>query len=238
MKKSLSFVIALLAIVQISSAQISPSFFTKADDFFKKHVSNGLVHYKNIKNNPSELNELKEIIATAKPNKSNSKEYKAFYINAYNLLVIDGIIAKYPVKAPTSIGGFFDRNKHSVAGNSITLNGIENGILRKSYPKEARFHFALVCAGLGCPPLIPEAYTPSKLESQLQRQTEKAINDTTFTKVDGKKVKISQIFEWYAGDFKQFGSYVDFLNKYRKTPLDPKSKVSFYTYNWTLNDLK
>lgn len=238
MKKSISFLFALFAIAQISFAQISPSFFSKADAFFKKNVSNGLVNYSNIKSNPADLDALKEIIASAKPDKSNSKEFKAFYINAYNLLVIDGIIKKYPVKRPTAISGFFDRNKHTVAGKAITLNGIENNILRKSYPKEARFHFALVCAGLGCPPLIPEAYTPTKLESQLQRQTVKAINDINFTKVEGKKVKISQIFEWYAGDFKQFGSYVDFLNKYRKTPLEPKSKISFYTYDWTLNDLK
>lgn len=238
MKKSISFLFAIFAIAQITSAQINSSFFSKADSFFKENVSNGLVNYKNIKSDPSDLNELLSTIATAKPQKSNANEFKAFYINAYNLLVINGIIKKYPVKRPTDIGGFFDRSKYTVAGKSTTLNGIENGILRKSFPKEARFHFALVCAGLGCPPLIAEAYTPNKLESLLQRQTVKAINDTKFTRVDGKKVKISQIFEWYAGDFKQFGSYVDFLNKYRKTPLDPKSRVSFYTYDWTLNDLK
>lgn len=236
--KKILILFSTFLVAQLSFAQINSSFFTKADTFFKEHVSNGLVNYANIKANPSSLNELLKDIESAKPQKSNSDEFKAFYINSYNLLVIKGIVNKYPVKRPIDINGFFDSKKYLVAGRQITLNGIENDILRKSYPKEARFHFALVCAGLGCPPLIPEAYTPGKLDSQLQRQTIKAINDIAFTKVDGKRVTISQIFEWYAKDFKQFGSYIDFLNQYRKSPLDPKSKISFYPYDWTLNDLK
>lgn len=238
MKHYIISFLAFLTITQITFAQISNSFFTKANSFFGKNVVNGLVNYQNIQKNNTELNELLQMIATAKPDKSNTAEFQAFYINAYNLLVIDGILKKYPVKSPLNINGFFDQKTHTVAGKSLTLNSIENNILRKSYPKEARFHFALVCAGLGCPPLINEAYLPSKLDAQLQRQTVKAINDNNFIKVEGKKVKISQIFEWYAQDFKQYGSYIDFLNIYRKTPIDSNAKVSFYTYNWTLNDLR
>jgi len=237
MKKSI-LLFATLLLSQFIFAQVPDSFFSKADAFFKKNVSKGLVNYTAIKANPGELNALLKIAETASVSKSRPNEFKAFYINAYNLSVIQKISEKYPINNPLKVNGLFDKKQLTIAGKKTTLNGIENKILRATYPKEARFHFVLVCAGLGCPPIIPSAYTPSKLESQLQKQTVIAINNPNFIKVDGKKVKISQIFEWYAQDFKQFGSYVDFLNKYRKTPLEAKSKVSFYPYNWKLNDLK
>jgi len=120
----------------------------------------------------------------------------------------------------------------------MTLNDIENKMLRKVYPKEARFHFALVCAGLGCPPIINAAYKPATLEKQLQRQTTLAMDNPKFIRVNGSKVKISQIFEWYKGDFTQFGSFVEFINKYKTEKLPAGSKTSFYPYDWTLNDAK
>jgi len=206
MKKSI-LLFATLLLSQFIFAQVPDSFFSKADAFFKKNVSKGLVNYTAIKANPGELNALLKIAETASVSKSRPNEFKAFYINAYNLSVIQKISEKYPINNPLKVNGLFDKKQLTIAGKKTTLNGIENKILRATYPKEARFHFVLVCAGLGCPPI-------------------------------GKKVKISQIFEWYAQDFKQFGSYVDFLNKYRKTPLEAKSKVSFYPYNWKLNDLK
>ena len=96
----------------------------------------------------------------------------------------------------------------------------------------------LVCAGLGCPPIINEAYTPAKLKSQLQRQTTIAVNNPNFIKVNGNKVQISQIFEWYKEDFVRKGTEIDFLNIYRKEPISSDAKLSYYLYDWTLNDTK
>ena len=103
------------------------------------------------------------------------------------------------------------------------------------FKKEARFHFVLVCAGLGCPPLINKAYKPSSLEAQLQRQTEIALNNPDFIKVKGNKVQLSQIFEWYKGDFTQDGTEIDYINKFRKEAISEKAKVSYYSYDWRLN---
>jgi len=112
-------------------------------------------------------------------------------------------------------------------------------LLRANFPTEARFHFVLVCAGLGCPPIINGAYLPQTLENQLQRQTELALNNPNFIKAKGKKVLLSQIFEWYKGDFTQDGkSEVEFVNQYRKEKFDAKAKVGYYPYNWTLNETK
>lgn len=235
--KNLSLVIVLLLSVSVASAQSTTDFFSKSDAFFKANVKNGKVTYTSIKEDPTVLNELVEMAKSITVAKENVAEYQAFWINGYNLLVIDGIVKNYPIKSPLDKPGFFDRNKNDIGGTSITLNDIENKLLRKNFPKEARFHFVLVCGGLGCPPIINEAYKPAKLDEQLEKQTKLALNDTKFIQVNKNKVKISQIFEWYKGDFEHEGEVTDFINKYKSEKLPEKAKVSYYPYDWTLNEV-
>lgn len=236
--KNNRILIAILLISSLGFAQATDTFFTKADAFFKAQVNDGLVNYASIKQDASGLNELVALAQSISIDPSDAKTYQAFWINAYNLYVIKGIVDKYPVSSPLDIKGFFDKIKHNVGGKQISLNDIENKLLRDIFKKEARFHFVLVCAGLGCPPIINEAYTPAKLESQLQRQTELALNNPSFIKVKGKKVQISQIFEWYNGDFIQNGSELDYINQFRKEQIPSGTKVSYYAYDWKLNDTK
>ncbi|WP_299243266.1 DUF547 domain-containing protein [uncultured Aquimarina sp.] len=235
--KKLIFLLAFLP-AAIGFGQSTTDFFTKSDTFFKKHVTNGKVDYKAIKNDPTALNELLDIAASINVSKNDPKTFQSFFINAYNIAVIKGIIDNYPTKSPLDIKGFFDKIKYTLGGKTTTLNDLENKILRKNFPTEARFHFALVCAGLGCPPIISEAYKPSILEKQLQRQTTIALNNPNFIKVKGKKVQLSQIFEWYKGDFTQNGSEIDYVNQFRKEKIPANAKVSYYPYNWSLNSIK
>ncbi len=236
MKKGLIILILLTA--QIGLSQSTTDFFTQADAFFKTYVSNGKVKYGAIKKDPSSLNTLLDMASKIRVSKSKPKTFQAFYINAYNLAVIKGVVNKYPIKSPLNIKGFFDKTTYNLGGKVTTLNDLENKILRKNFPKEARFHFVLVCAGLGCPPIISAAYTPSSLERQLQRQTTKALNNPKFIRVKGKKVQLSQIFEWYKVDFTHNGSEVDFVNTFRKEKIPSDAKVSYYTYDWSLNQIK
>jgi len=234
MKKAIILTITFLTF-QLGSAQETAEFFTKSDVFFKKYVAQGKVAYTAIKNNPSLLNELLDMASAIKVSKSSPKTFQAFYINAYNLAVIKGVIANYPIKSPLDVKGFFDTKTYLISGKKTTLNGIENEILRKNFPNEARFHFVLVCAGLGCPPIINSAYTPDKLSGQLQRQTVKSLNNPNFIKVSGSEVKLSQIFEWYKGDFTKKGSEIAYINTYRKEKIPTSLKVSYYPYDWKLN---
>ena len=240
MKKRLTLtILASILLFQFSMAQNVSDFFSKADTFFAEYVKNGKVAYKTIKENPSSLNELVDLANSISVSKSDKNTYQAFWINGYNLSVIKGIVANYPIKSPLDKAGFFDKTKYDIGGKSITLNDIENKLLRGNFPKEARFHFVLVCAGLGCPPIISNAYLPNTLESQLQKQTEIALNNTSFIKVKGKKVQLSQLFEWYKGDFTQGGkSQIDYVNQYRKEKIDSGAKIGYYPYDWTLNDIK
>ena len=237
-KKTLITIVAAFT-VGLGFGQGTSDFFAKADNFFKTYVNQGRVAYKEIKANPASLNELLDIAKGISVSKSDAKTFQAFWVNGYNLSVIKGIVDNYPIKSPLDKAGFFDKTTHDIGGKNITLNDIENKVLRANFPKEARFHFVLVCAGLGCPPIINSAYTPEKLDVQLQKQTELSLNNPEFIRVKGKKVQLSQIFEWYNGDFTQDGkSLVDFVNSYRNEKIDSGSKVGYYPYDWNLNETK
>ena len=219
----------------MAAAQSLDSFFTDANAFFASHVSGGKVNYKAINEDASQLNNLLKTAANISVNKSDKDSYRAFWINAYNLSVIKGIVNNYPINSPLDKPGFFDKTTYKLAGVDITLNDIENKKLRAVF-NDARVHFVLVCGALGCPPLISEAYTPANVESLLEKQTKLAVNNPNFIKVKGKKVAISEIFKWYKEDFvTKDQDVIAYLNKYRSTPIAKGSKVSYYSYNWNLN---
>lgn len=238
MKFNNIFSILLLLIVSVGYAQNTKEFFSKADTFFNTYVSNGRVDYKTIKKDPTALNELVDIAKSINVSKENASEYQAFWINGYNISVIKTVVDNYPLVSPLKKSGFFDGIKQDIGGMKITLNDIENKLLRGNFKSEPRFHFVLVCAGLGCPPIISKAYKPSTLDAQLEKQTKMALNDPKFIRVNKNKVQVSQIFEWYKGDFTQNGTLSAYINSYRDSKLSEKAKLSYYDYNWDLNDKK
>ena len=212
-------------------------FFTEADHFFRTYVSYGMVDYEAIAANPQALEALISQVETRKPQQDNGDQLKAFFINAYNLHVIHAVVQVWPIRSPQEVPGFFDRQKHTTRGQSLTLNQLEKELIFPMFP-DARLHFVLVCGAIGCPPLTHFAYRPEQLEKQLDIQTKKALNHPDFVKVDDdrRRVELSQIFEWYTRDFAPRQSeLLTYLNKYRYRTLPQDYQVGFYTYDWSLN---
>lgn len=231
------YILTLITIIGINvQSQNLDKFFLQSDAFFKTNVKNGKVAYAEIHKNQRNLDALLDIAKDVSVSKNDAKNYQAFWINAYNLSVIKGIIDNYPTKSPLDDKGFFDKTRYNLAGKNITLNDIEHKLLRPVF-KDPRFHFVLVCGAIGCPPLISKAYLPNTLDAQLEAQTKKAINGS-FLKVNAKKkrVSVSKIMEWYKEDFTMNGkTEIDFINTYRTEKVPANFKLSYFEYNWNLN---
>jgi hypothetical protein len=234
-KFTVALLITIISIIN-ANGQIKSTtdYFNKINIFLAKNVKSGKVNYKVIAADKTGLDEI-ITYASTKQKFINSDEKKAYYLNTYNMLVIKGIINNYPTKGPMEIKGFFDKKEYAVNGASVTLNYIENDIIRKTY-NDARIHFALVCGAKSCPPIQNFAFTTTKLESQLDVLTKQSIQNKNFTKIEGNKVSISMLFNWYKDDFiKSKGSIIAFLNAYLKTPIPNTAVVENYTYDWALN---
>jgi hypothetical protein len=70
----------------------------------------------------------------------------------------------------------------------------------------------------------------------LEEQAVDYINDPERNILTGDHVKLSKIFDWFKGDFTGSGSLIDFINQYSIVMIDPKAKVSYLQYEWTLNE--
>ena len=233
------FILLFLVILPpaFSSAQNLDIFFQKTDIFLKNYVINGSVHYKKIHQSPDQLDDLIASIKQINLKETSLSTQKAFWINAYNLLVIYNVVEDYPMHSPLEVNGFFKNKKQIVAGIKITLEELENQYLRIPF-KDPNIHFALVCGAVGCPPIIPNVYLPETLDQQLETQTRKALNDPQFIRVDetSQKVYLSEIFRWYAQDFKYTGKVLNYINQYRDQPVPESYSIRYYEYDWRLND--
>jgi len=236
MKTLLNLLAFTLLSVSAFSQKIDQQFFQDTDTFLKANVENGLVNYSKVKNSAA-LKSLISTVENADLTAADDATKKAFYINAYNLHVINAAVTAFPIQSVQEIPGFFDRKKVKVANKVSTLNNLEKDNLLKPY-QDGRLHFVLVCGALDCPPITSFAYLPEKLDMQLDQQTKKALDNPNFLKAKGTNIDLSQIFKWYPNDFG--GSRINilaFINKHRTYAVPTTAKISYYDYDWTLNDV-
>lgn len=107
--------------------------------FFSKHIKDTSVDYKSIRKNPELLIQLVAAISAFDFKNAVKNRGMAFWINAYNLLVIQSVVNNYPLKSPLDVKGFFDTRQHLTGGAKLTLNEIENKKLREKFG-DARIH--------------------------------------------------------------------------------------------------
>ncbi len=216
------------------------------DDLLKRHVkTGGAVDYRSFKKDHSLLKKYLNILSENPPPESAGKDERlAYWINAYNAFTVDLILDHYPVESINDIGGWFqipfvnsvfDKKFFKIGNEEMSLNNIENGILRKEF-NEPRIHFAINCASVSCPALRPEAYEAGRLDGQLEEQTARFINDPSKNRIAREGVEISKIFSWFGGDFKKNGSVIDFINEYTAVEIDRNATIDYMDYNWDLNN--
>jgi len=204
------------------------------DALLSKYVSaSGVVDYKGLKSSEAALDGYLKTLESLKPSNSWGREEQlAFWINAYNAYTVKLILDNYPVKSITDLHGGkpWDHKWIKLNGKTLSLNNIENDIIRPDF-NEPRIHFGVNCAAKSCPPLLNKAFTAGNLDSQLESQTKKFINNSAHNTLGKKNITVSKIFDWYGKDF---GNVAAFVSRYADN-VQADAKVSFNEYDWALN---
>jgi hypothetical protein len=179
-------------------------------------------------------------LAQARTEGMSEAEEKAFWINAYNAVIISGVFQGYTAESLLGRKRLFSWFTVKVAGQDRTPDEIEHQILRKKF-HDPRIHFTIVCASSSCPKLRREAYVPERLEAQLDEAARTFINDPTRNHITTQSVALSKIFDWFAEDFIQnAGSVIAFIRRFvdaeKQAMLNRSdSELRYLDYNWTLN---
>ncbi|MDN5205221.1 DUF547 domain-containing protein [Fulvivirgaceae bacterium BMA10] len=238
MKRYFLFILTfVLAIHSGFANEKLTKFFGDVDSFLKKYTQEGRVDYEAIKKNLTNAQQLYEAIGTMDLSGTTEDERKAFYLNAYNMVVIYQVAKYYPLKSAMDQSGFFDKVKHRIAGEQLTLNALEIIKIMRQFG-DARIHFALACAANGCPPLADFAYAPNQIDTQLQQRTRESLNNDNFIQVQSssRKVNVSMIFKWYAKDFiKEKPNIITYINQFRDNKIPENFELGYYEYDWGLN---
>ncbi|MFI5203912.1 MAG: DUF547 domain-containing protein [Flavobacteriales bacterium] len=213
---------------------------TKWNDLLTKYVSaDGKVNYKGFKTDKAKLEEYCDLLAKTSPKDDwSSLDRKVYWINAYNALTVQLIVKNYPTKSIKDIGGVGGPWKvkcFKIGEKSYDLDYIEHKILRKNF-SDPRIHFGINCASYSCPRLSNKAFTTQNCESQLEALAKEFINDATKNKITATKCELSEIFNWFEGDFKKSGTLIEYLNKYSTVKINSDAKISHMKYSWKLNE--
>jgi hypothetical protein len=195
-----------------------------------------LVNYEGFAADPEFYALVNQIIQFDVEQLISTEEKLAFYINAYNILTINLILDNWPLDSIRDIGSFFRGPWDIVvlenADGQLTLDDIEHNIIRQL--GEPRIHFAVNCASLSCPDLRHEAYRADKLDEQLDDQTRLFLNSEKGLLLQGDRLRLSRIFDWYGEDFEAFGELENFIKLYRPE-LQFNTVRANLSYNWDLN---
>lgn len=232
--------------VNVDPSNSSPVDHSVWTELLQKHVKEGKLNYQGILNDSVKFNGYLSDLKSSLPNDNNwsHEEQFAYWINAYNAFTVDLIVQNYPIKSIKDIKGgvafinsVWDIKFIKIEGQEFDLNNIEHGILRDKF-KDPRIHFAINCASISCPALKDEAYTPDRIDQQLNEAARDFLYDKSKNSINIQEAKLSKIFKWFKKDFTKGQSLVEFLNTFLDSPISESTKISSLDYDWNLNDIE
>ena len=175
----------------------------------------------------------------------------AFYINAYNAQIFNGVLDRGPEEISVWRGlisglKFFVRRKITVDGEEMSLKSFEDKLIREGF-QDPRIHAALNCASISCPRLPRSAFQAETLQEDLDAAMREFVADPRNCSVDRAKetVYLSEIFDFFPEDFIEYEKrqgntqprLTDYVNRYRvsgqKIPRD--YRILYYEYDKGIN---
>ena len=206
----------------------------------------------------TEYEEYLESLKSAHPDELQSElntEIKqlVFWLNIYNANV--QLILR---KNPEMYGNrrfFFSIKKIWIAGERVSLDLIEHGILRRSKYKyslgylnkffpssferkfrlnriDYRIHFALNCGAKSCPMII--TYESEKINEQLSAATSNYLLNEVYHDADLNFAEIPILFLWFRNDFGGSDGIKEILKKYCAIPNGLHPILKYKKYDWSL----
>ena len=178
----------------------------------------------------------------------------AFWLNIYNgftQMALQRNPALYQQR-----GKFFRSKQFIVAGQPVSLDRIEHGIIRSSaikwglgylrnpFPgkfekrfslrqRDFRIHFALNCGAKSCPPIA--YYKADQLDRQLEIATRNYLkSEVTYDSLTNR-VMLPVLFSWFRGDFGGKKKIYKLLEKYQLIPNRSRPTIRYLPYNWEIS---
>ena len=176
----------------------------------------------------------------------------ATWINLYNAVTLQVVLERYPIASirdirsegtgldPRALIGPWRTKRVTVEGRRLSLDDIENTILRPTF-HDSRVHYAINCASIGCPNLMPRAWRAETLEADLDAAARAYVNHPRGVSVNANgSLRASSIYRWFRADFGgSDANVIAHLRRYGSPELAQglagATRIAGHGYDWALN---
>ena len=225
-------------------------------DLLAKYYDPGRgMNYKALKaGDKATLDKLRQQMAAVAVGSLSRPEQLAYWINLYNISVVNVVVEHYPVESIRDIStdpivrlNVFKKPAAKTKAGALSLNDVENDKIRTGF-KDPRIHFAINCAAKSCPPIRTEPYIGARLNEQLDDQARRFLTGPHGVRLEKNggdlDVHVTKILDWFKDDFETWGGgRIAFVRKFlpadKQKQLDAakgKTNFEFDDYDWALND--
>jgi len=181
----------------------------------------------------------------------NRDEQRAFWVNLYNALMVQQVVAHLPLDDIRD-KDFQDDPLVTIETRPLSLNQIRDGILRPIW-RDPRLLYVLHQPALGSPDLAPTAFSAANGEEVLEDAARKFINHPRAATIRGvvkndgiyfgeSRLIISSIYLWFQADFGNINNDHAVINHLRhyardelRDALDGASTLSDDQFEWRLD---
>ena len=179
----------------------------------------------------------------------NRAEQFAYWVNLYNALTVETILAHYPVESIRDIDispGLFSNGPWGaelieVEKTAVSLDDIEHRILRPVWDQDPLIHYAVNCAALGCPDLQLRAFRAETTPAQLDSAARRFVNHPRGASFRNGGLVVSSIYRWFREDFGDSeAGVIAHLRGYAAPQLAARlaetTRIFDHEYDWALNN--
>lgn len=211
-----------------------------------------LQEVKTEKNSEKTIQQLAEMdLENLEDSVKTDDEKLAFWINIYNATT-QYSLRKNPAYFEKR-SSFYKTKLITLAGEKLSLDEIEHGILRRNISKysfgyvpklttrsflrrnqvkkvDPRIHFSLNCGAKSCPPVF--FFEVKKIQTQLELSTASYLEIECEKKGDSLFVPV--LFSWFRGDFGGKKGIYAFLENYQIISKNERPTLVYKPYDWEL----
>lgn len=174
-------------------------------------------------------------------------EQLAYWLNLYNVTVLNKIIAIYPKRDLKKVingkNSILSKKVLTVAGIPLSLNDIQFKILNPNYDNNPLIMYGLYMGVVGGPNVRRSAYIGSDVWRALENNASDFVNSNRGTySLDERTFRVSSLYDRNRDYFPKFNEdlsvhLMKYLEGYERVELEKASSIKPDIYDWTVTDL-
>ena len=197
------------------------------------------------------VNDVKKYLESL-PEKNNlnlysKQEQLAYWLNLYNITLINEIVKRYPIvsleKILTGPDSLLDKKLVNIGSLQLSLSDIQYGILDKNYSKEPLIIYGLYQGYIGSPNINKKAFSGKNVYKLLKNNATDFVNSNRGTKIDSlNSLEVSSYYARNADYFPNFSNdlklhLLQFADKTTQEIINKSDKIEPIINNWAIADL-